>query len=347
MKHDLVERYIYAVTRYLPLRIRDDVQQELEGLVADMLAERCEDIVPTEKDIRVVLTELGAPEELAARYSGDEQRALISGSYFLVYKRILKIVLPVSAAGIALASVVAFFLDWDATLSPLALSSQLLGLTFAGIIGGAVQAFAVITFIFAILERKKLIFNDGDLFSHLPPVPKAKERIKPFEPIAGMILCILMVIVFLGFPQIIGTWIDETGWIPVFTPSVIRGFWILIVLWAVLGIVRESVKLLEGQYTKRLALVAIVCDMLTAICVAAVFLHGEIVNPEFVGSIGVLFADVGEPGRLPIEVLSHFNLFFFGIVMFALILDASFTTARALKYNRKPSPIARSISQKG
>jgi hypothetical protein len=333
MKNDLIKRYIYAVTRYLPIKIRDDVRKELDSLIADMLAERCGDIQPVEKDVRIILIELGTPEELAAKYSGNENNALISGSYFLVYKRVLKIVLPIVAAGITVASILALCLEWDAALNPWVLFGEAIGRTLEGVIGGGIQAFAVITFIFAVLERKKTVFNDGDALSHLPPVPKTNVQIKPYEPIAGMIWCVILAVVFLGFPQIAGPWIEGTGWIPVFAPSVIRSFWILIVLWSVLGIVRESVKLLDGQYTKRLAVVTVVCNILTAISAAIVFLNEKIMNPEFVHYIGGWFTDAGEPGRAPLEIFTKFNLVFLGIVLFALILDASVTTVKALKHS--------------
>ncbi|MDR1563934.1 MAG: hypothetical protein LBS74_03145 [Oscillospiraceae bacterium] len=332
MKNDLIERYIYAVTRHLPLKMRSDVAKELDSLIADMLAERCGDIQPAEKDIRVVLTKLGTPEELAAKYSGDENRAFISGTYFLVYKRILKIVLPIASAGIAFASILTLGLEWDATLNPYALFGKAVGQIFGGIVGGVIQAFAIITVIFALLERKKVVFNDGDALSNLPPVPKAKAQIKPSEPIAGMIWCVIAAVFFLGFPQLAGAWTESTGWVPIFVPSVIRSFWFFIVLWAVLGITRESVKLIEGQYTKRLAVVAIFCDVLTAISAAVVFLNGKIMNPEFVSNITELL--VGEGGDAISVLFVNFNLFLLGIVFFALILDLTTTTVKAWKYSK-------------
>jgi hypothetical protein len=332
MKNDLIERYIYAVTRHLPLKMRPDVAKELDSLIADMLSERCGDIQPTEKDLRIVLIELGTPEELAAKYSGDENQALISGTYFLVYKRILRIVLPIAAAGIALASVLALCLEWDATLNPYTLFAKAVAQMLGGIVGGGVQAFVVITLVFAVLERKKVVLNDGDILSNLPPVPKAKAQIKPYEPIAGMIWCVIAAVVFLGFPQVAGVWVIDIGWIPVFAPSVIRGCWFFIALWAILGIARESIKLIDGQYTKRVAIATVVCDVLTVISAAVVFLNGDIMNPEFVNHIGNLFVDVGEAGHALIWLFGRFNLFFFAIVLFALCVDLTVTMAKAWKY---------------
>ena len=60
--NDLIERYIYAVTRRLPRSKQEDMAKELRGLVEDMLLERCGEAMPEEKDVRIVLTELGSPQ---------------------------------------------------------------------------------------------------------------------------------------------------------------------------------------------------------------------------------------------------------------------------------------------
>ena len=104
MKHDLIERYIYAVTRQLPKKQREDVAQELRGLIDDMLNERCGEITPTEKDIRIVLTELGTPQELSAQYDEDAKKCLIGHPYYSTYKFVLKIVLFAAAVGITIAN---------------------------------------------------------------------------------------------------------------------------------------------------------------------------------------------------------------------------------------------------
>ena len=67
-RQELTGRYIYAVTRRLPKKQRGDVAKELESIISDMLEERCGPITPTEHDLRVVLTELGTPSELARKY---------------------------------------------------------------------------------------------------------------------------------------------------------------------------------------------------------------------------------------------------------------------------------------
>ena len=71
MDSELIRRYVYAVTKRLPRKSREDVAKELNTLIADMLEERCGQVLPTEKDVRVVLTELGTPAELYDQYSGE------------------------------------------------------------------------------------------------------------------------------------------------------------------------------------------------------------------------------------------------------------------------------------
>ncbi len=57
-----------------------------------MLEERCGDVMPTEHDIRVVLTELGTPAELASKYKSETQDCLIGQPYYNLYVYVLKIV---------------------------------------------------------------------------------------------------------------------------------------------------------------------------------------------------------------------------------------------------------------
>lgn len=38
---ELIDRYIYAVTKKLPQKQREDIEKELRTLIDDMLEERC------------------------------------------------------------------------------------------------------------------------------------------------------------------------------------------------------------------------------------------------------------------------------------------------------------------
>ena len=71
---DLIDRYIEEVGRFLPRKIRSDVQRELRSTLEDSLESRLangrdDDAETTQL---ALLTELGHPEELAASYDSLE-----------------------------------------------------------------------------------------------------------------------------------------------------------------------------------------------------------------------------------------------------------------------------------
>ena len=113
MNNDLIKRYIYAVIFNLPSKSQPEVEKDVESMIEELLDARCGSKEPTNEDIRIVLTELGSPEELAVKYSKDENKALISGIYLMWYKKILKIGLPIAAAGVAFATFLTGFIDWQ------------------------------------------------------------------------------------------------------------------------------------------------------------------------------------------------------------------------------------------
>ena len=120
MNNDLIERYIYAVTKRLPGKTREDVARELRTLIEDMLKERCGEVTPSDKDIRVVLTELGTPNELYEQYAGDGKRCLIGPPYYTTYVFVMKIVLICVAFGMTLSAVLGFPL----TITPVLMSCR-------------------------------------------------------------------------------------------------------------------------------------------------------------------------------------------------------------------------------
>jgi len=330
MTHELIERYIYAVARRLPAKVREDVEQELAGLIADMLEARCGAVQPEEKDIRIVLTELGSPGALAAKYSGDEGRALISGEYFRMYKFMLKLVLPIAAGGMAFALLLSLLLEGDTqTPAPAEIFVEIMKL-LAGIVGGSIQAFAIITVIFAVFERKKVSFGEGDFIDALPLVPSKNERIPRWEPIAGMAWGAVAAVFFLGFPQVAGWWFGGAGWTPIFDAAAIRSLWLPIVLWAVLGIGTEALRLIEGRYTRRLAIVMAAANLCIAASVIFVFAQSRIINAAFAPAFREFLGDIPLVGT----IFAHFNLFFLAVVLFALAIETVTAVYKGWKHTR-------------
>jgi len=327
MKHDLIARYVYAVVRHLPHKTRADVEKELESLISDMLDARCGDILPADKDVRVVLTELGTPDELAAKYSGGDRKALISGVYYLAYVRMLKLVLPIAAAAVALGTLISV-LSGPTGENLILYALRLFGQPIGGMIAGVVQAFAVITIIFAVLERTKTDLS-GDHLSYLPMVPRQSQRIKPYEPIFGILISIAVAVLFLGFPQAAG-FRHDGAWLSVFDIAVIRSFWPFIILWTVLSISVESVRLIEGRYTKRLAAVTVAANLLIMGSTAVVFLNRRIASHAFIDYLSDLFA--GEASDFVFHIAANFNAVLVAAVCVALIIESVTAVYRAYRH---------------
>ena len=86
---NLLDRYVAAVKRSLPVGIRDDVGRELHGLLEERLeAEREKQNRPlTDEEIGAVLREHGHPYKVAASY--HPSKALVGAESFALYKRVM------------------------------------------------------------------------------------------------------------------------------------------------------------------------------------------------------------------------------------------------------------------
>jgi hypothetical protein len=326
MKSDLIDRYVYAVTKNLPSKIRNDISSELYTLIEDMIESRCGDMPPSETDIKVVLTELGTPSELAGKYSPDEEKYLIGPQYYWKYKFLLSIILATTAFGLTIASIVTAIIDPEVNWY-FAIPSW-----FAMMIMGLLNAFAFVTLLFVIFQRKGIdVKINSDSLDNLPPVPKKKALISKHESIMGIFFSIIFATLFLIVPEIfVVHFLDDTRIIPIFNTDIIKSVWYIIIAFAVLGIIRECYKLYEGRYTKRLAVVTVVVDILSALLSFAFLLDNNIINRDFSSAIIKLFQDEAE---FIMNIFSRFNLFFLSVILFALALDMGVTVFKALKYD--------------
>lgn len=97
----MIDRHIYAVTRKLPEKSREEIANEIRELILDMI-EDIEDTVSEEEKIEKVLKILGDPEKLASQYRGKE-RYLIGPNYIDKYIFVMKIVSLSIFIGISIA----------------------------------------------------------------------------------------------------------------------------------------------------------------------------------------------------------------------------------------------------
>lgn len=322
MNHDLIERYVYAATKRLSRKQRDDVAKELRGLIDDMLTERCGEVTPTEKDVRVVLTELGSPQELSAQYDEDAKKCLIGHPYYSTYKFVLKIVLIASAAGITISNIILQMIE------PQELSGAITG-WLAMVYNCLLAAFTIVTLLFAFFYHKGIRITESLNFDDLPPVPKRTQEITKWECIAGIVFCVIFVVVFLVVPQVLGFSIDRNGLrISMFDVSALRGTWYIILAFAACGITRESVQLIEARYNKRVMTATLVTNAASVILSIWWLTGFELIHPDFTANVAMLFE--GE-NTLVISLFSNFQIFFLVVILFALILDSVDVAVKTLR----------------
>lgn len=320
--HDLIERYLYAVTRRISRKNREDVAKELRGLIDDMLAERCGSLPPTEKDVRVVLTELGDPQELYEKYSGDSGKRLIGQPYYSAYLLVLKIVLFATGFGLLVSGLLTMLMD---SLPWYALVGQLLAMEFQGL----TSAFAIVTLMFVFFDHKRIPVLQPFNFDNLPPVPKKKTEIPLWEPIAGIVFSLLFLLLFLVFPQVFSVYLEPTGWIPFFHIETLQNHWLILVLFSVCGVGREVVCLLERRYNRKVLAVTLVSNILSALLAIWWLTRTFLLNPDFLTNIAVLFAE--DNTQVLSALFQNFQYFFLGVMLFALILNTCACAWKTLK----------------
>ena len=329
VKNDLIERYVYAVTKYMKADLKKDVSAELETIIQDMLEERCGDVMLTEHDIRVVLTELGTPAELASKYKSETQDCLIGQPYYNLYVYVLKIVTACVIGGMLLAQIMAAVISH--TIWYIAIF-RIIG----GIFGGVLIGFAFVTLLFAFFYKRGIkVEGLSNGIDNLPPVPQKTNQISKADSIIEIIFSVIFTLVFLVCPQIICIAFVKNGvsvYEPLFNLEYIRQTWYLILAFGILGIAKESVKLIDGSYTQRVMIVTIITNLIDGLLTFIWLLNGRIMNSAFFDGVEQLF---GENAEIIPKIFMHFNKLFLAIIIFALAINCIETVVKSVKYGRK------------
>lgn len=336
---ELVDRYVYAVVKHLPRRQAADIEKELHGLVEDMLAERCGERPAELKDVMVVLTELGTPQEMAAQYGDDRDRCLLSQPYYSQYKTVLKWVLFAVTIGIGVSLTVGLLVAALEGELDLVMGIRKVAVNLGELISAWFGVIGALTVVFAIMERRgvrpeELTGNGGNLME-LPPVPEKKEKASRADAIAEIFFSIVFLCVFLLVPQAVCGVFTDAGRpvvIPVFNPEVMRQSALLFVGISLCGVVPGVFQLMEGRYTLRLAAVIGVADLLSIIFLLLWVSKENLLNPVLLDRMKGMFT--GEDawiGSLAANALWLFVAFVAG----CCVIEFAQALYRALKYRQK------------
>jgi hypothetical protein len=257
---EMIERYVYAVTRRLPETIQEEVKEELKANIYDMLPEN-----PNDTDIEKVLLELGHPRDMALKYQPVE-RYLISPRYFSDYLYTLKLVVIIFIlVGFAFGLMDAFIHHTSTGL--LEFVNQVFSTIFESIFDGIVSAFVIVTLVFVIIEysqkNKPQVWN----ISKLPELPKKGEiKISRTKTVIDIVFFVsfsmILILVLSYYHRFIGLYVEDALVVKFFNPDTIKLFVPLFIIILIIGLISKIIKLVDGQWTKRTIIAHMVFTLL-------------------------------------------------------------------------------------
>ncbi|WP_338066558.1 HAAS signaling domain-containing protein [Pueribacillus theae] len=322
----MINRYIYAVTQKLPQAQREDIAEELRGLIEDMLEARVQGRKVTDKDVEAVLVALGNPKHLAQKYRGTK-KYLIGPELFDAYILVLKIVLISIAVSMGVGFVIQIILN------PISILDHFIDfiVSFVTVIP---MAFGWTTFGFAIGEYSKGI-HSKDLqmdkewkVSDLAPIPDKKRQIKRGESITGIIFYVLFIVIFAFSSEYFGIWVfheEFSGVVPFLNEETYGSYLFFIILIFGFGIIKECLKLIFGKWTMKLVIYTSIVNLVSMIAILFMVNGPAFWNPDFMLELtqAGFLTEGSEAFRTVSGVWEQSTSWILILLVFGLIWDAA------------------------
>jgi hypothetical protein len=270
----LIERYIYAVTQDMPEDQRDDVADELRGIIEDSLDDKGS---RSKKHIKEVLIAMGDPTSLAYRYKGTNQY-LIGPDLYGVYVRALKLTLSIGLPIGSIISLIAHITQQPESIIGLIVS------VVGTICAIGIQILFWVTLIFFIFEKtnvkeKDLNKNNAWTPEMLPEIT-SKRQIPIFESVSDIVwYCLLILLPFIAQP-LVGVHLDGQV-TPIFNPQILS-IWIPIALtFGVIGLMKSILKLQLRNWTRGLTIFNVLFALAMSVALAVLPFTTQFINPAF------------------------------------------------------------------
>ncbi|MHC1735259.1 MAG: hypothetical protein AB9921_06255 [Erysipelotrichaceae bacterium] len=266
MKKAYIERYIYAVTKRLPLAMREDVSAELSANIQDMIAQDPEN----EALLLEKLRKLGHPRVLASNYRG-KVRYVIGPEYYDDYINTLKVVGVIFVT----VSLITGFLEAVTGFSnpgiPEVITAVLTGL-LDNLWSALLTAFAWTTVGFWIAGNVGQKTNNSDWkLSDLPDLPEPNvAEISRFGTVVELIVGVSFGLIFVTLMR---------NGLPFFNQPVIDPLIPFFYLSIALDLLVGTVKLAYGQWRWPVVLVTTI-EHFYGVIFAYVFLSSEFLSPS-------------------------------------------------------------------
>ncbi|MET8835197.1 permease prefix domain 1-containing protein [Micromonospora sp. NPDC004540] len=269
----LTDRYLAATLRAVPTQRRTELADELRASIEDMIDDRAGGGQDRGAAEREVLTELGNPEQLAARYT-DRRLQLIGPRYYLVWWRLLRVLLTFIPAIVGVVTGVV-----KATVG--GEPGAAIGAGVASGLQTAVQIAFWVTLCFAVLERTDTSLNlPAWTVDQLPE--ETRERQVTLVDSCASIVFLLIAIAFLPW-QHFQPWLSGDGSRLAMIDPALWNFWLpalIVVLVATMGL--EIAKYRAGRWTWPLVAVNAVLNLSFAVPLVWLLLTDRLLNPALI-----------------------------------------------------------------
>ncbi|MGK0532613.1 HAAS signaling domain-containing protein [Bacillus sp. 'calajunan'] len=294
---NLIDIYVEEVAKRLPEKNREDIILELRSTIEDMLPDDY-----NEDDEKRVLEKLGSPVSLANGYL-DRPMYLIGPRYFDVYTILLKMIIPIAAVIALIAMVAENFVGYDGEQAVLNVILNLIGKGIGEIIEVGLHVFFWLTLVFAILERtdkdkgtqplttslKKWTPDDLKNTSYIPK----KKSISKFEVFGGLMWTAIWATLYFYANHLVGVYHGTESGLKfvaaTFNQEVLLQYWPIVVIVIVFEIGISLYKLVQGQWTKKLAIGNAILQIVGTIVFIVIIVNPHLFNEGFITYVANVF----------------------------------------------------------
>ncbi|MBJ8081059.1 hypothetical protein JDS82_07450 [Bacillus cereus group sp. N14] len=294
---NLIDIYVEEVAKRLPEKNREDIILELRSTIEDMLPDDY-----SENDEKRVLEKLGSPVSLANGYL-DRPMHLIGPRYFDVYTTLLKMIIPIATVIALIAMVAENFVGYNGEQAVLNVILNLIGKGIGEIIEVVLHVFFWLTLVFAILERtdkdkgtqplttslKKWTPDDLKNTSYVPK----KKSISKFEVFGGLMWTAIWATLYFYANHLVGVYHGTENGLkfvaPTFNQDVLLQYWPIVVIMIVFEIGISLYKLVQEQWTKKLAIGNAFLQIAGTIVFIVIVVNPHLFNEGFITFVANVF----------------------------------------------------------
>ena len=274
MTDTLTDRYVAEVVRRIPADQREDVAAELRATIADTVDAHGDDLESAE---RAVITELGDPIRLAARYA-DRPLALIGPALYPTYVRVLTLLLSTVLPLVTAVSVIADIVDHND-----AGSAVETGLDTVLTVGA--QMIAWLTVVFAVMDRLQVRGRLPDIWTP-DRLPRVRPSDRPSTSACASAVWNASLLVLIFWQYTAEPYRNGNDRLAVLDPD-LRSGWIWPIVTGLAAIViLEIIRIRRGSWSLPLAGWYAAAEAAVSLPLAWLLYDDRLLNPELVAEVG-------------------------------------------------------------